>query len=155
MFIFPFPTQVCQKYAVLRELGTTKSITICGSAERQSAIYVSESNQIELYLTPKMASDGTTMHFLLKYEGKLYSIVLSFKYYFMPTNGKDYGAMYILVYSCMYCCIAVLLYLSTLISFLHTFHIFQPLHLSEWELPVTCLETNTHMQSILAHVVTV
>lgn len=60
--------QVCQKYAVIRELSQTKSITICGSSKRESQQYISDTNQLEVYLTPKGSSEGS--QYLLKYEGE-------------------------------------------------------------------------------------
>ncbi len=61
--------QICQKYAVIREMSQTKSITVCGSNRRESHVFTSESHELEIYLTPKSSSDGHTNHYLLRYEG--------------------------------------------------------------------------------------
>ena len=61
--------QVCQKYAVIREMSQTKSHTVCGSPRRESHVLTSTTNELEIYLTPKASPDGHTNHFLLKYEG--------------------------------------------------------------------------------------
>lgn len=61
--------QICQKYAVIREMSQTKSHTVCGSAKRETHIYTSQTHELEIYLSPKASPDGHTNHFLLKYEG--------------------------------------------------------------------------------------
>ena len=69
--------QICQKYAVIREMSKTKSTTVCGRSQRESFILISETNEIEVYLTPKASPDGNTNHFLLKYEGTYIEILNS------------------------------------------------------------------------------
>ena len=63
--------QICQKYAVIREMSKTKSVTVCGSASRESHVFTSTTHELEIYLSPKTSADGHTNHFLLKYEGTL------------------------------------------------------------------------------------
>ena len=62
--------QICQKYAEIREMSKTKSVTVCGSARRESHIFTSTTHELEVYLSPKASLDGHTNHFLIKYEGR-------------------------------------------------------------------------------------
>ena len=62
------PLDYCRAYAIIRDKQTGRSTTVCGGHARESVVYLSQSNQVEIRIirTPKRTNID---HFLLRYEG--------------------------------------------------------------------------------------
>lgn len=64
--------QACYRYGVIREKTTTQDTVICSGHGRESRIYTSLSNSVEIQLvSPEVFS--RIGHFLLHYEGTFYT----------------------------------------------------------------------------------
>lgn len=63
----------CDVYATIREPSSGRTQDVCGGQARETVIFVTTSNIIEIYMNDKMA-DGSR-YFLLKYHSKLKNIL--------------------------------------------------------------------------------
>ena len=63
------PIDYCRAYAIIRDHQTGRSTTVCGGHVRESVVYLSQSNSVEVRIIRTAKRDDVD-HFLLKYESK-------------------------------------------------------------------------------------
>ena len=64
---FGMPT-VCYTYAVIKERGKAKDTSICGGRDRETSVYLSETNSVHIEVAGGKRG-GNFRYFLLQYEG--------------------------------------------------------------------------------------
>ena len=64
----------CDVYVIIRDANRTAELAACGGWHRQTALWVSHSNRIQMYI--RRETSGAEQVFLLRYEGK--NILLKF-----------------------------------------------------------------------------
>lgn len=70
----------CQVLATVRENTKAKPKTICSRLEKESTIYTSLTNSVEIRITPNRMEGPSPIYFLLKYEGLCIKLIV-FKVY--------------------------------------------------------------------------
>ena len=61
--------RTCEVYATVKE-SHSQAQTVCGSIKKQSVVYTSSSNEVEIRLTSSTQSENQK-HFLLKFKGTI------------------------------------------------------------------------------------
>ena len=67
----------CRNYALVRERGRNKNVTVCASDARERHVHMSSSNTLEITITKKKEEP---YYFLLRYESKLSESYLTWSY---------------------------------------------------------------------------
>ena len=63
------PSSVCRVYATLRELSSTRSVTVCGGKQRVRHVYTSATEQVQLRIL-NSKTPSTRIYSVFQYTGK-------------------------------------------------------------------------------------